>query len=956
MIQPHPYFNIKPLNGVVPANGSVNINISFNPITLGTCTSVIRLFIAEHNFKPIETVINARAVSGLIEQKAIRQVEERISDLLTNKTFDMTQKFGDTFLGSPLPSANHTSKRSPRTTKLKSKYDQYGEKSRDPVGAVLKKTFCADGVEPTLKSALLRPADDGTLLLGSKVPAAIESGPLKGTKKVIGNLKSTQPLQPRGIGSGNVFDAGAEYIVAQTRTMHERSLESNAKKNDSNAKEKIVDGLRIPPNLNSTAAVNFVLTQEPGKLKPKDLKIAIERNREERRNQELEQARLREEGGKLAGGGLDLRAILADERLNSEPGDAFKRQLREMAFLTDMEETKKEEVEKTFRVSEEFLGANILSSEDLKRIHDQRHNYRRHRSRTNWRQHLARMQTMSFIPQTEDIRAGAPTPSIQFHQNLLVDSSKTILNSTPPSFDTNKNDIWSKRMNTLRKFVSIVGKWIIRRRVEKRIETLRQRLHSAGVVDRNSAKAFVEVESNSPKNGLSNSQSKASLTSASSQSGILPTQSLATLVCCLPNQALVRKQHSETLQDPIIPTPEMCRRVLFPKYIQDEVSIRKMIPSAPVDSPLTFDDRTFFPLKIRVEYMDLGYERETLTSCPVYFPPISKLNLQPKAGASEENSIRSSAGSGYNSSDIQCLINTGCDQIFSKTKFVSPPILENISTTSTLSMEGNFHDSHPSWLGCEETVPKEEIFGRDLAVSRPEFRIYSPELSCRETCPDWILQPYSNFEYDTPSTLRTRFLTILYIYKFIRMLETPGFHAAQCYLLASYTSRIADSLPPLGPTIADFYLPDADLHASGLSSFSTDYHQSIHALDSDIPSLQEKLMSEDYLTESESDNDDDYQVPKPSLDKVKEILCSSFSTQLSEPLSKKVSIPTPQTPTADAFSVLDEANRKVEQVELMRDRKSLELSTHLRQIVESKMNQFSNRFVLFIHFGLTLII
>ena len=52
--------------------------------------------------------------------------------------------------------------------------------------------------------------------------------------------------------------------------------------------------------------MNFVLTQEPGKLKPKDLKVAIENSRREREARAEEQAKIREEGG--AAGQLDLRA------------------------------------------------------------------------------------------------------------------------------------------------------------------------------------------------------------------------------------------------------------------------------------------------------------------------------------------------------------------------------------------------------------------------------------------------------------------------------------------------------------------------------------------------------------------------------------------------------------------------------------------------------------------------
>ena len=48
---------------------------------------------------------------------------------------------------------------------------------------------------------------------------------------------------------------------------------------------------------------------------------------------------------------------------------------------------------------------------------------------------------------------------------------------------------------------------------------------------------------------------------------------------------------------------------------------------------------------------------------------------------------------------------------------------------------------------------------------------------------------------------------------------------------------------------------------------------------------------------------------------------------------------------ADAFSVLDDAKRRTDQVELMRDRKILEYETFMRKGKEKKMNTFTDRYV-----------
>lgn len=67
IIKPHPYITIAPLKGIIPSNGSVTVKVAFNPITLGTCSAIIRLHVAQHGFEPIECVITAQAVSGAIE-------------------------------------------------------------------------------------------------------------------------------------------------------------------------------------------------------------------------------------------------------------------------------------------------------------------------------------------------------------------------------------------------------------------------------------------------------------------------------------------------------------------------------------------------------------------------------------------------------------------------------------------------------------------------------------------------------------------------------------------------------------------------------------------------------------------------------------------------------------------------------------------------------------------------
>jgi hypothetical protein len=124
-------------------------------------------------------------------------------------------------------------------------------------------------------------------------------------------------------------------MATQKSQQYQRKLTQSKRKGNMDTMDRVVHGLRIPPNLNSVQAVTFVLTQEAGKLKPKDLKVAIDRNRAERETRSLETMKIKDQGG---GSGLDLQGILAEDMENISSSDPFRRQLREMAFLADVDE------------------------------------------------------------------------------------------------------------------------------------------------------------------------------------------------------------------------------------------------------------------------------------------------------------------------------------------------------------------------------------------------------------------------------------------------------------------------------------------------------------------------------------------------------------------------------------------------------------------------------------------
>ena len=72
----------------------------------------------------------------------------------------------------------------------------------------------------------------------------------------------------------------------------------------------------------------------------------------------------------------------------------------------------------------------------------------------------------------------SPPPSsaflvLPFFLPPSLSPSPSLLPLPPPP----RNDIWAKRMNTLRYFVSMVTRWIIRRRVQQRLLVIKARIN-----------------------------------------------------------------------------------------------------------------------------------------------------------------------------------------------------------------------------------------------------------------------------------------------------------------------------------------------------------------------------------------------------------------------------------------------------------------------------------------------
>jgi len=421
--------------------------------------------------------------------------------------------------------------------------------------------------------------------------------------------------------------------------------------------DRVFEGLRIPPSLNNVTSVSFVLTQEPGKLKPKDLKVAIEKNRAEKELRAEEQRKLREEGG--GAGMLDLRGILSEERLNSIEGDPFKRQLREMAFLADIDDVEKLEIEKGFRISEDYIGSNLLSKKDIELINKQRKSAMLYKKQSQWHVIQSRNITKKYYPSHLTIKAGS-----------LGHSVKEIININQyPHYDMNRNDLWSKRINTLRRFISLISRWLIRKRVKERMDAVMKYFHDNNCFTRHEIREFINKSSSAAASSSSNDKKKSMTRNESRQQQLnnkddskssKPT-SVSILAFSLDNNQVIQREYNKLIinqthdkihrgDDEI--NIDMVRRILFPRCNppQGGGDTAEKLQESLIDKPIHFDDRALYQLKIKPDYLKFNYQSIPIPIVPIHLPSLEDKKL--RLGAMEEEYQRAACDNNVNDIDV----------------------------------------------------------------------------------------------------------------------------------------------------------------------------------------------------------------------------------------------------------------------------------------------------------------
>lgn len=214
--------------------------------------------------------------------------------------------------------------------------------------------------------------------------------------------------------------------------------------------------------------------------------------------------------------------------------------------------------------------------------------------------------------------------------------------------------------------------------------------------------------------------------------------------------------------------------------------------------------------------------------------------------------------------------------------------------------------------------------------------------------------------------------------------KAPGFASVNTYLLGgmesvSSAATVIDSsgsnIPPMGLTLSHFFMPDLDRHQSGLHCLKADHLRALTDPDPEVGPLQNRQAKADCLTDSESDEDEKYAVPVPSMRTVKKLLSGKLSRKVpvtGAAIEEKTNVgknakagkgtKAKSAATAAAAAVVvapvaavvllppediedasDIDDKKSEQVDLMRDRKILELNSCLSSDRKSKTTAYTDR-------------
>jgi hypothetical protein len=458
------------------------------------------------------------------------------------------------------------------------------------------------------------------------------------------------------------------------------------------------------------------------------------------------------------------------------------------------------------------------------------------------------------------------------------------------SWDVNLNDIWNKRRQSLRKFIALVSKWIIRNRMRKIKDKLVEFFVKNNLFTREAVKAYVDQDNKVKKNASTTvprfeaSEKIYRSHTNDSVDALLKPDSLSQLLFgAMPSNSMMKSED------------------LLMTSMSSPTSATKASAFSPSSASTSDDSALRSIIDRHLESIEKKKNSSSLTK-EVSLPHEQGL----KAGATESSSMQPNQPSA--ASPPVNLMLPPLDMWQPRTLADDQSTTSRIGAGSLLSLEdllgkkpsvdpaSSFVDcsySPPSWM-MPESSASSSIHDQEYTPFHPDYRFYLPEPMRCEMDDDWCLRPRS-FTYEPRPCLRSSWI------------QSGCFLATNTYLLDEAEARCFDPndpemLQPKSSSLLSYsYQPELDRHISGLICFADDHRQGlfdrdyhvkdkIHAKQSD-PEKSSYLLSKadpsDVLSDSESDDDELYPHILPSAERVEMVLRTELEQLSIDPPSQQ---------------------------------------------------------------------
>ena len=427
----------------------------------------------------------------------------------------------------------------------------------------------------------------------------------KGLRNTTSSQGSREAQRLTGAGSGAVFDAGGEWL-RRLRTTLTTSSSISHQKSPKSMETDPKTGLSIPTDLSNMFAVNYVLTQDRQTRKPKELKKMLAMNQAKR---SARKSLRRPIGGDVYS--ISLADALEEEAKNGSM--RINRDQRELDFLAELRQIQERETNSEFRVSDTFLGGTALTSDEMLTIIEARRQRQKMQSLDEWRELLQRKHSVGT----------------SLSSGVSVETNASIA-SLCPELTGQENDVWPKRVQTVRRFIALVSKCIVRSRADRRLRCLQSALKAAQVTSREDCKRFVSEENAMAATG---GEKHSSTRNSSHQRAVVsmtevPDQNwtMAEIAANLPKLGQIAMEHALEVVETRRFEPDLSKlavRGLPSFHIQRASESKhteiKTTKALDIAEDVMWKDHYLLPMKVLTEYERMGYTPVLPPAIPSYF-------------------------------------------------------------------------------------------------------------------------------------------------------------------------------------------------------------------------------------------------------------------------------------------------------------------------------------------------